>query len=96
MTPFVIAMALGGCGSVQPAQTQPSEMLPSNPTLPKVGICHNKLVSDEADVLRAARRACGASGEPHLIDEDNKLTCPLSVPNRSTFACGPEKQSPPK
>jgi len=92
--PLLILLALGGCSAVQPTQGQPSLKSTPDPIQAKIGICYNNLVSDDADVLRAARRACGANGEPHLIDQDTDLTCPLSISNRSTFACGAARPVP--
>jgi hypothetical protein len=84
-----LAMLLAGCGAnFAPYETLPRASL-IDPAVSStfVGVCYNALLTTPAEVRDAASNACGLEGAPRLVGQDHRLSCPLLMPTRATFAC---------
>jgi hypothetical protein len=90
---ILIAGLAAACGSM----VAPFEGVPPKVAPPGIGdddfrvsVCYNKRFSTPEQVRAVAIEACGAQGEPQLIDQDVELFCPLLTPVRANFVCSPQ------
>jgi hypothetical protein len=84
-------LLLAGCTGLEPYATEPRPRLPdADLSIPRVGICYSALFSTPEDVRAAATEACSRFGDPHLVEQDLRLACPLLTPARATFECLPK------
>lgn len=52
-------------------------------------LCYNRATADLDQLHRLAKEACGGA-EPRVLNQGMELSaCPLLVPERLVFACGP-------
>lgn len=85
------ALALAGCGALNPYPTAPLAASPGAAPGPRVAICYNTLTTTLAEVAAQAQQECtttlgGSRATP--ADTDWYLqTCPLLLPARASFTC---------
>ena len=89
------AMALAGCGALDPFPTAPPSGPPGAAASPRVAICYNTLATPLAAVQEEAQQECAANS-PRTVavpaETDWYLqNCPLLQPARATFTCVPKK-----
>jgi len=90
--PLIVAVALGGCGSLDPYATLPQTAAPGQPAGQRVGICYNSLRSSPAQVQAEAQRECPPDTAAQPVDSDWYMQyCPLLLPDRATFVCVAKK-----
>jgi hypothetical protein len=90
---FLLAqiMLTASCGSlVEPFQSVPRVPYGTTEAGDLVGVCYNKMFSTPQQVQVVAAEACGPDTTPELVEQDERLSCPLLTPVRATFQCVPE------
>jgi len=92
---LTIAMALVGCGALDPFPTLAPNAASGAAAGPRVAICYNTLTTPLAAVQEEAQQECAANS-PRTVavpaDTDWYLqNCPLLLPARATFTCMPKK-----
>jgi hypothetical protein len=89
---LLAAVALAGCGVLDPYATLPRDAKPAQPAGQRVGICYNTLRSSLAQLQAEAQRECAADTLAEQVDTDWYMrTCPLLLPARATFVCTVKK-----
>ena len=83
----LLAVALTGCGALDPYPTAPGPA-PPGASSARVAICYNGIETSLADVRQQAQRQCpaGTTAEPEQTDF-HLQTCPLLLPARANFTC---------
>jgi len=95
LTLMLLAAACGQ-GSLPPIDTLPKPPAAGVPEdFSRIGVCYNRETSTPRQVLEVARRNCEPGTRPWLIEQDVRLTCPLLMPTRATFACLKAGATPP-
>jgi hypothetical protein len=86
-------IGLTGCSALQPYPTVPADARPGETdTGPRVAICYDMLVSTLDQVHSAAQQECASNTTAIPLRTDWYLQqCPLLLPARATFVCGPSK-----
>jgi hypothetical protein len=86
------AIALAGCGVLNPYSTYPAPATPSQPAGARVAICYNGLTTARAAAREEAQKECPAGTAAERVDTDYILNyCPLLLPAHATFVCAPAK-----
>jgi hypothetical protein len=55
----------------------------------RIAVCYNKMFATPAQVHAVAVDACGPDATPQLIEQDQRLACPVLTPVRATYQCLP-------
>jgi hypothetical protein len=88
---LALLMLTASCGSlVEPYQGVPRVPSGSSDVGDRIGVCYNKMFSTPAQVHAVAVDACGPDMTPHLLEQDERLACPLMTPVRATYQCLPD------
>ena len=88
---LALAALTASCGSlVAPFQGVPRVPAGVSDVGDRIGVCYNKLFSTPEEVHAVAVDACGPDTTPQLIEQDERLSCPLLTPVRATYQCLPE------
>jgi hypothetical protein len=86
------AVALAGCGALDPYPTAPAAAVPKDTGPPRVAICYNTLHTTLDQVREAAQPECGPGTTAEPAETDWHLqNCPLLLPARATFVCAAKK-----
>jgi hypothetical protein len=82
------ALALTGCGALNPYPTLPHPTTAGQPAGTRVAICYNGLKTSQEAAREAAQQECPAGTTAEPLDSDYILQyCPLLLPLRETFVC---------
>ena len=90
---FVAAVGLAGCSALNPYPTYPQPAAAGvKDAGGRVAICYDAVVSSHVEVQKAAQDECAPNTLATRVNTDWKLDyCPLLLPARATFVCGPKK-----
>jgi hypothetical protein len=91
---ILIASSLLGCSAISPYPTAPAAHEAKAPADagPRVAICYNTLRSTLEQVRASAQAECAPNTTATPVDTDWYMqVCPLLLPTRATFVCGPQK-----
>ena len=87
---FALVLVLGACSRSFPPSDSPPTPAPKGDTIPRVGVCYNKMTAKPQQLVTLAKESCGPGLEPRFHDEKYSLeTCPLATPVRITYQCLP-------